>query len=130
MLKTLQNLPLAAPAIVGVAAAGSLVWLVTRYIRRTRSPEERERRRRIRLHVNGRLTEVTVYQAEVGELRYSYEIAGVAYDTMQDISTLESFLPREAEKLVGTALAKYDPNNPANSMIVCEHWQGFRPAKG
>ena len=70
MLKTLQNLPLAAPAIVGVAAAGSLVWLVTRYIRRTRSPEERERRRRIRLEAEkdvarGRRWRATVAGAAV-----------------------------------------------------------------
>lgn len=119
-------IPLAAPAAVGVLATGALVWIVTRYIRRTRSPEERERRRRIRLHVNGRLTEATIFQADASILQYGYEIAGVAYDTTQDISMLADFLPRPAEQLVGTATAKYDPNNPANSIIVCEHWQGFK----
>ena len=122
----MSNIPLALPAAVGLAATGSLVWLVARYIRRTRTPEERERRRRIRLHVNGRLTEVTIYQADATTLQYGYEIAGVAYDTTQDISTLAEFLPRPAEQLIGTASAKYDPNNPANSIVMCEHWQGFK----
>jgi len=122
----LSAIPLAAPATVGLAAAGALVWLVARYIRRSRSPEERERRRRIRLHIIGRLTEVTIYQADSSILQYGYEISGVAYDTTQDITALESYLPRPAEQLVGTAVAKYDPQNPANSIIMCEHWLGFK----
>lgn len=122
----MPTIPIAAPATVGLAATGALVWLVARYIRRTRTPEERERRRRIYLHVNGRLTEATIYQADPSILQYGYEIAGVAYDTTQDISTLGNHLPRPAEQLVGTATAKYDPHNPANSIIVCEHWQGFK----
>ena len=122
----MPNIPIAAPAIVGLAATGALVWLVARYIRRSRSPEERERRRRIRLHVHGRLTEVTIYQCDSGILQYGYQIAGVAYESTQDISSLEAYLPIPAERLVGTAVAKYEPNNPANSIIVCEHWLGFK----
>ena len=122
----MTSLPIAVPATVGLAAIGLLVWLVTRHIRRARSPEERERRRRIRLHVSGRLTEVTVYQADPATLQYGYQIAGVAYDTTQDITMLTSFLPRPAEQLVGTAVAKYDPKNPANSIVMCEHWLGFK----
>ena len=122
----MPNIPIAAPATIGLVATGALVWLVARYFRRTRSPEERERRRRIRLHVNGRLTEVTIFQADAGILQYGYEIGGVAYDTTQDISTLLDYLPRPAEQLLGTAVAKYDPNNPANSIIMCEHWLGFK----
>ena len=121
----MPTLHIAVPATVGVAAAGALIWLGWRFIRRARNPEERERRRRIHLHVNGRLTEVTVYQADASTLQYGYEIAGVAYDTTQDISSLTSWLPRPAEQLVGMAAAKYDPQNPANSIVMCEHWQGF-----
>ncbi|MBI2689010.1 MAG: hypothetical protein HYX27_22130 [Acidobacteria bacterium] len=122
-------IPIAAPATVGIAATGALVWLVSRIVRRSRNPQERERRRRIRLHIIGRLTEVTIFQSDDSAIQYGYEIAGVAYDTTQDISTLSQFLPRPAEQLVGTATAKYDPNNPANSIIVCEHWQGFKERK-
>ena len=39
---------------------------------------------------------------------------------------VEHVLPRPAEQLVGTAVAKYDPQNPANSIIMCEHWLGFK----
>ena len=121
----MPTIPIAAPATVGFLAAGTLAWMVTRYIRRRRNPEERERRRRIHLHVHGRLTEATVYQADASILQYGYEISGVAYDTTQDISALTTCLPRPAEQLVGTAAAKYDPQNPANSIVICEHWQGF-----
>lgn len=78
------------------------------------------------MHVNGRLTEATVFQADAAHLQYSYEIAGVCYDTVQEITGLEAYLPCPAEQLIGTALAKYDPQNPANSIVVCEHWLGFR----
>jgi hypothetical protein len=118
--------PYAAPVTVGLAAAGALTWMVARHIRNNRSPEEMERRRRIRLHINGRLAEVSVYQADSSVLHFHYEIAGVAYDTTQDISALGAWLPRPAEQLVGTALAKYDPQNPANSIVICEHWTGFK----
>lgn len=67
-----------------------------------------------------------VYQADDSVLHYGYEIAGVAYDTTQDITALGAFLPRPAERLAGLAAAKYDPQNPANSILVCEHWQGFK----
>ena len=122
----MPTIPIAAPVTVGLAATGILAWVLARYIRRSRSPEERERRRRIRLHINGRLTEVTVYQADSSALHYGYEIAGVLYETAQDITALERYLPRPAEQLVGTAVAKYDPHNPANSILICEHWRGFK----
>ncbi|MFN0105168.1 MAG: hypothetical protein ACKV2U_24170 [Bryobacteraceae bacterium] len=119
------HIPIAAPAALGLAATGALAWLVARYIRRTHSPEERERRRRIHLHVNGRLTDATIFHADSSVLQYGYQIAGVAYDAAQDITVLAQYLPRPAERLVGTAVAKYDPQNPANSIILCEHWLGF-----
>jgi hypothetical protein len=122
----LPNIPIAAPATAGLAAAGALVWILVRVLRRGKTPAERERRRRIRLHVNGRLAEATVYQAEGDLLHYGYEIGGVAYDTVQDISLLHDHLPCPPEQLIGPALAKYDPKNPANSIVACEHWQGFQ----
>lgn len=122
----MPTISIAAPVTLGLAATGALAWLLALYLRRSRSPEERERRRRIRLHINGRLTEVTIYQADSSALHYGYEIAGVLYETTQDITALEPYLPRPAEQLVGTAVAKYDPHNPANSILICEHWRGFK----
>lgn len=121
----MPNPVIAATATLGIAASASLAFIVVYYTRR-RSPQERERRRRIHLHVNGRLTEATIYQADASLIQYGYQIAGVAYDTNQEISALEAYLPCPAEQLIGTALAKYDPQNPANSMVISEHWLGFK----
>ena len=108
-----------------IVAGGSGIWL-TRYWRARRSPDERERRRRIRVHLVGRMTEVTVLQADAETLDYIYEVGGVSYHASQEIRRLDAVLPRPAEQLVGIALAKYDPRNPANSIVICEHWSGFR----
>lgn len=121
----ISALPPPALAAAGAALLGAAAYGAWRAFRRP-GPEELERRRRIRVHLKGRLVETTVYQAEPTVLHYGYEIAGVAYDTTQDISALGAHLPRPAEQLIGTALAKYDPQNPANSIVVCEYWQGFR----
>lgn len=122
----MSSIPIAAPITVGLVATGLLAWLVVQYSRRSRSPAERERRRRIHLHINGRLTEVTVFHADESIIHYGYEIAGVAYDATQDISALSSHLPVPAGQLVGTSVAKYDPQNPANSIVLSEHWHGFK----
>lgn len=117
---------IAAPAALGFATVGALAWCLVRALRRRTSPEERERRRRIHLHVNGRLAEAHVDHLAGSRLHYGYEIAGVAYETVQDIAALEAYLPCPAEHLIGVALAKFDPHNPANSILVCEHWHGFK----
>jgi hypothetical protein len=121
---------LAVPAVIGVVAASAGVWLLVRAVRWRRNPAERERRRRIHVHVNGRTTEVLIYRGTETDLHYRYQISGVAYDTSQDITALRPQLPREPEKLIGSALAKYDPRNPYNSIVVCEHWSGFQKAEG
>ncbi|MBM3786744.1 MAG: hypothetical protein FJW30_20490 [Acidobacteria bacterium] len=124
-----KNLPLAVPATLGVVAAGAGAWLLVRAVRWRKDPAERERRRRIHIHVNGRMGEAMLYQASVTKLRYRYQLAGVAYDTSQDISGIHELLPREPERLLGPALVKYDPRNPFNSIVICEHWSGFRESK-
>lgn len=129
MIPAIKNMPMAVPATVGLVAASAGAWLLVRAVRWRRDPAERERRRRIHVHVNGRMGEALVYQADANELRYRYELAGVAYDTAQDISLLTHLLPRAPEKLLGTALVKYDPQNPFNSIVICEHWTGFRETK-
>jgi hypothetical protein len=126
---SLKRLPLAVPAAIGVVAASAGAWLLVRAVRWRRDPAERERRRRIHVHVNGRMGEAMVYQANENELRYRYQLAGVAYDTSQEIGPILHLLPREPEKLLGPALVKYDPRNPFNSIVICEHWTGFRENK-
>ena len=112
-------------AVVGVAALGVGAWILVGAVRARRNPNELERRRRIRIHVVGRMGEATVEQADENTLHYSYQIAGVSYSTSQDIGQLEAHLPAQAHLLIGNALIKYHPQNPANSILICEHWSGL-----
>lgn len=126
MWARLEGLTLTGPAMLGAAAACAAGYIIWTGLRRRLVPEELERRRRIKLHLGGRMTEATVHQAEEGVLHYSYQIAGVAYETSQEIKGLMSLVPSSEAQLIGAATAKYDPQNPANSILVCEHWSGLR----
>jgi hypothetical protein len=61
-------------------------------------------------------------------LYYTYQVRGVAYATSQDASEFHHLLPPDTSILIGPVGLKYSPNNPANSIIVCEQWSGLRPA--
>jgi len=117
------------PAAVGVAVFGAGAWMLAGVIRARRNPDELERRRRIKLHVVGRMGEATVQQADDQTLHYCYEIAGVQYSTSQDIGKLAEHLPAAPHLLIGNALIKYHPQNPANSILICEHWSGLQAGR-
>jgi hypothetical protein len=125
LLPRLAETPWLLPAAVGVAALGVGAWVLVSAIRARRHPDELERRRRIRLHVVGRMGEALVQQADEQTLHYCYEIAGVHYSTSQDIGKLAEHLPAAPHLLIGNALIKYHPQNPANSILICEHWSGL-----
>lgn len=55
---------------------------------------------------------------------YSYAVRGVEYTASQDISRLKTLLPGEAASF-GPAIVKYDPRNPANSIVLAEEWSGL-----
>jgi len=58
-------------------------------------------------------------------IRYSYSIAGITYETAQDVTGLEERLC--LERLAGgqPASVKYDPSNPCNSILVADDWSGI-----
>ena len=61
---------------------------------------------------------------------YVYSLRGVQYETSQDITGLRDYLPAEPDRLIGQAHVKYLVNNPANSILVCEEWNGMKiPSK-
>jgi hypothetical protein len=53
-------------------------------------------------------------------------VHGVVYEGSQDVSQLRGQIPAEPQRLIGPASLKYQPRNPANSIIVCEEWSGLR----
>jgi hypothetical protein len=127
----------ASPLLItaGVAAAALIGGLVI-YILKRPSASERERRRRLKIHREGRITDGTVF--DVGEpeqasgpesarlLYYTYSIGGVDYSACQDISALAQHVGEDPATLIGSVYVKYHAKNPYNSIIVCEEWSGLR----
>ena len=114
-----------------VAALGGLAALligVAIYVafRVHGTPEKRERKRRLNVNKLGRLGDAMITEVADTVIYYSYSIRGVQYTASQDVSALSEKLPADRDKLIGVASLKYAPNNPANSILVCEEWSGLR----
>jgi hypothetical protein len=80
------------------------------------------------VNLHRRTIEGFLNEAEDKTLYYHYELAGVEYSTSQDVSALAAMLPADLSRLIGPVSVKYDPRNPANSIIICEDWSGLGPA--
>jgi hypothetical protein len=99
------------------------VWVIRR---KSSTPEKREQRRRLTLHVTGRLGDALITEGNEENLFYTYTVRGVQYAASQNITSLRSLLPSEPERLIGMAGMKYSTRNPADSMLLCEEWSGLR----
>lgn len=138
-------------AAVIVAAA----LLLHRHFQKPEDPEDEERRRRFQLNQVGRIVEGLVVELvetpgtaspDAGPavatpqtapvsgggafgirrlVRYSYSIAGVTYETAQDVTGLEERLCLERLAAGQPASVKYDPSNPSNSILVADDWSGI-----
>ena len=109
--------------IVLLVTIGVRVWLRSRI-----SPDERERRRRLMLLSAGKMGDANLLDIREGLLIYSYAVRGVEYTASQDVSALKPFLPDGVASLVSICV-RYDPRNPANSIVLAEKWSGLRPAR-
>ena len=117
------------------AAIGALVilgaaiwWLVRNYLRGRPTPDEIERRRRGTLHREGKMGDGEIVDVETASalIAYSYSVAGVTYTASQDLTALQQLLPPDVMTMVGPVSVKFDPRNPANSIVLCEEWSGLR----
>jgi len=116
---------------IAVAAAGILLAAVAFVIRTHRNrpaPAELERRRRGQLYRAGKMGdgEIVDVETESSAIVYSYSVAGVVYTASQDLTALQSSLPPDMMTMVGPVSVKFDPRNPANSIVICEDWSGLR----
>ncbi len=122
---------------VGLAAgAGMLAWGLSQWLRGHRlSPEERERQRRLRLSVTGRICDGTVVDVQevsangagpVQLIIYHYDVGGVSYEASQDITRLRQFIDVHSCKLGLPTSIRYDPQNPGDSIVISENWTGLR----
>lgn len=92
------------------------------------TPEERERRRRSLLVAQGKMGDATVVEFRGELLFYTYDVRGVQYTASQDLAPLGAFLPKDMSVVVGPVSVRYDPKNPANSIVLAEEWTGLRAA--
>jgi len=122
-------------AMVGLAPLWSMLsrW-------RRKSPEELEHLRRLDVNRRGRITTGHVIDLveqpsgrENGLLArlivYRYEVAGVTYEAVQDVSFLADVGWGPHVMADQTAGVKYDHWRPANSIIACEEWHGIQEAR-
>src|SRR5215471_5846635 len=120
--------PFAAARMAAIALGIILVVLVAlwgyrRWQRSRITPEERERQRRAWLVAMGKMGDAMLLEIHDGQLLYSYDVRGVEYTASQDVTCL----PVPADLSNAPALSvKYDPKNPANSIVVAEEWSGLR----
>jgi len=116
---------------VGAAAVAGIAWYALRQPKVT--PEELERRRRDLLALTGRITDGNIIDAPLDQdgpadtprlISYSYRIGGVVYECAQDVTLLADHIDEIRADL--PIQVRYDPHNPANSIIVAESWSGLR----
>ncbi|PSH04330.1 MAG: hypothetical protein CXZ00_08220 [Acidobacteria bacterium] len=116
---------------IAIGAASSLLWVC----RRRKDPEQREILRRRRLSTEGRITDGNVVDVQefdsdtnhsVQLVVYTYDVAGVQYQCSQDVTHLRQFLDLHSCRIGVIASVKYDPRNPADSIVVAENWCGLR----
>lgn len=122
------------------------------YFNRKSDPEEVERLRREFLAEQGRITDATLIDTTLNQragrrsadevtelppdfrepppsvLQYQYRVAGVQYESAQDVSGLVEHVRNFRIDL--PIQIRYDPQNPSNSIVVAESWSGLRAGSG
>ncbi len=126
----------------GVTAVTGIALYV--YFNRRPDPKEIERQRRLFLAQRGRITDATLVDTGLNQrsesgfaahgagagdeppsvLQYQYRVAGVGYESSQDVSLLAEYVRHVRVDL--PIQVRYDPNNPGNSIVVAESWSGLR----
>src|SRR5258708_6160622 len=111
---------MAAILVVALALLGYRAWQRSRV-----TAEERERRRCAQLVAVGKIIDATLVEIRESLVFYSYLVRGVEYTASQDLSR---FVGERAADFSGVSAmsVKYDPRNPANSIVVAEEWSGLR----
>lgn len=115
----------AAIAGVALAAGGGAIW----YAKTRKTPQERERLRRMEINARGRIAEGSLMEFVDREgqrlLLYEYSVAKVTYNAAQDVSTIPETVRVDGICDGLPARVKYDPQNPSDSIVVCEKWSGL-----
>lgn len=122
-------------SLIAIAGAGLLLGANAWARSRRKTPDQRERERRMRISETGRITDGTVIDVNEmqsngsGELQlliYHYDVAGVSYEASQDVSSLRHMVDLHSCRAGLMTSIKYDPGNPGNSIVISENWTGLR----
>ena len=123
-----HHVPVLVAATAVPVAAGIAIWWTLSH-RKSAAEIERERREHLVRH--GRIIDGTVLDwteqpdtGSLGVLHYRYDIAGVTYECAQDLVQLSMTVDTSCFGMPTSV--RYDPKNPANSIIVAETWSGLR----
>ena len=106
----------------------AVVPVLASILRRKLVPdEEKEHLRRSNINDTGRIATGLVTEFRGDTVYFDYFIGGIEYLATQDISAFRNILPAEDDHLmVGPCSLKYLIDNPANSIVICEGWNGLR----
>ena len=130
-----MNVALRLYPLLAMGALGATLAISAWARRHRKTPEQRERDRRLRISEQGRITDGTVIDVSemklngFGELQlliYQYDVAGVSYEASQDVTHLRHMVDLHTCRVGLPASIKYDPANPGNSIVVAETWSGLR----
>ena len=122
-------------SLIAIAGVGLLFGANAWARSRRKSPDQKERERRMRISEMGRITDGTVIDVNEmqtngsGELQlliYHYDVAGVSYEASQDVSSLRHMVDLHSCRAGLMTSIKYDPGNPGNSIVISENWTGLR----
>jgi hypothetical protein len=118
-----------------IAGLGLLMAIAVGSRLRRKTPEQRERERRLRISGIGRITDGAVIDVnemsvngseELQLLVYRYDVAGVSYEASQDVTSLRHRVDLHSCRSGLMTSVKYDPTNPGNSIVIAENWNGLR----
>jgi len=115
----------AGAAVVLIVAIALRAWLLRRP-----TAADMERHRRLSLNQIGKMADAMILDVGDTTIEYSYDVRGVGYTATQEFSALQDRLPQHRVSVAGPAVVKYDPRNPANSIVLCEDWSGLRHGTG
>jgi hypothetical protein len=119
---------------LALAGAGAMLASYFLFRQKPKQPDELERERREFLQVVGRITDGTVLDVHEVEsdsraltlLVYQYDVGGVSYEASQDVTYLRQMINLQSCRLGLPTSVRYDPQNPANSIVISERWMGLR----